>query len=299
MFQGSDRLYRTTKKVFSVVECSDCALIRLLPRPTPDELKAYYPTQYWWRPDETLLGRSMELYRRIAIWDHVRFIVSSPILPGQILDVGSGGGVLVQALRRRGLLATGLDSSRIAARMTGLGGFPSVCAALPNIPFAAQSFAAITMLHILEHVTDPAACLSAARQLLQPGGRLFVQVPNAASWQFLLFGQRWSALDIPRHLVHFSANDLKGLLETCGFRVVRWKFFFWRDNPTSFATSLFAAWEPTVRFTRETNESMVYSVFKSILYFGVTILSLPFALWEAAAKAGSTVLVEAVLVEDR
>ena len=298
LFQDTDRLYRTTEKVFSVIECSGCALIRLFPRPTPDELASFYPEEYWWKADETFLGRLTEIYRRFVLWDHVRFIAASPIPDGPILDVGCGAGALVEALRRRGLPAAGVDSSPRAAHLTGAGDAPAVCAALPDTPFAAASLAAVTLFHVLEHVADPAECLLAARRLLQPGGRLFVQLPNAASWQFLLLGRRWSALDVPRHLVHFRAEDLEDLLTGCGFRVMRRKFFSLRDNPASLATSLFPGWEPVVRRVRGVREPAAIGAIKSFLYLGLVVLSLPFALWEAAAKAGSTVLIEAALVED-
>ena len=212
LFQDTDRLYRTTEKVFSVIECSGCALIRLFPRPAPDELASFYPEEYWWKADETFLGRLTEIYRLFVLRDHVRFIAASPIPSGPILDVGSGSGALVEALRRHGLPAAGLDPSPRAARLTGSGGAPAVCAALPDTPFDPGSLAAVTVFHVLEHVADPSEFLLAVRRLLQPGGRLFVQVPNAASWQFILLGRRWSALDVPRHLVHFRADDLEDLL---------------------------------------------------------------------------------------
>ena len=298
LLQDSDPLYRTTRKTFSVIECAGCTLIRLFPQPTLSELASFYPNEYWWQGDESPAGRLTEWYRRLVMWDHVHFIAASTMPPGPILDVGSGGGSLVAALRRRGLHGAGLDVSPRAAKITGATGAPTVCAALPDAPFAAGSLAAVTLLHVLEHVPDPVEFLLAARQLLQPGGRLFVQVPNAGSWQFLLLGRRWSALDIPRHLFHFRADDLEDLLAGCGFRVVRRKFFSLRDNPASLATSLFPSCEPVVRRVRKVREPVLVGTVKSILYLGVVVLSLPFALWEAAAKAGSTILVEAALVED-
>ena len=298
LLRDSDRLYRATDKTFSVIECAGCALIRLFPRPTPTELASFYPDQYWWEADESPTGSLTEWYRRLVLWDHVHFIAASTMPAGPILDVGSGGGSLVAALRRRGLPAAGLDLSSRAVQMTGSAGAPAICAALPEAPITAGSLAAVTLMHIIEHVADPVEFLLAARRLLRPGGRLFVQVPNAASWQFLLLGRRWSALDIPRHLFHFRAQDLEDLLVGCGFRVVRRKFFSLRDNPASLATSLVPGWEPVVRRVRGVREPPWVGTFKSLLYFGMVVLSLPFALWEAAAKAGSTILVEAARVED-
>ena len=61
--------------------------------------------------------------------------------------------------------------------------------------------AVVTMFHVLEHLYEPASYLDAARDLLRPDGRLILQVPNAACWQFLLFGERWNGIDVPRHLI--------------------------------------------------------------------------------------------------
>jgi SAM-dependent methyltransferase len=97
------------------------------------------------------------------------------------------------------------------------------------------------MFHVLEHVPDPRAYLVAARDLLAPDGRLVVQVPNAASWQFRLLGRRWSGVDVPRHLYDFRDRDVGRLLEECGMAVVRHKYFSLRDNPAGLASSV-APW---------------------------------------------------------
>ena len=298
LFRDGDRLYRTTSRTFSIIECSRCALIRLFPRPTPDELTSFSPEESVWKPEKTPMGRLMEFYRRLVLWEHARFIVNSSTPPGAILDFSSGGGVLAEVLRRHGLPAVALDRSPSAARRTAAGGVPSVCAALRDAPFKARSLAAVSLLHVLEYIADPEGCLLEIRRLLRSGGRLFVQVPNAASWQFLLLGRRWSALDIPRRLVHFRVEDLEDLLSAYGFRVVRRKFFSWRDSPASLATSLCPIWDPVVRRARKVSEPAWLGAVNNFLYLGTVVLSLPFALWEAAAKAGSTVLVEAALIED-
>ena len=92
------------------------------------------------------------------------------------------------------------------------------------------------MFHVLEHLYDPASYLDAAHQLLRPDGRLIIQVPNAACWQFLLLGERWNGIDVPRHLIDFRLRDVDTLLDSCGFEVLRHKHFSLRDNPAGLAT---------------------------------------------------------------
>ena len=170
---------------------------------------------------------------------------------------------------------------------------PAVSGALETAPFAPESFAAVTMFHVLEHLAEPQACLRAAHRLLRADGRLFVQAPNAACWQFLLLGDRWTGLDIPRHLVHFRAEDLDELLEACGFQALRRKFFSLRDNPSGLAASLVPQWEPMSRRARGLRESAAGRLLKNVLHLAATAAALPFTALEAAAGAGSTILVEA------
>ena len=147
--------------------------------------------------------------------------------PGmKVLDVGCGAGLFLSVLAEQGCRVAGLDFCLDAGVIAwGRNGVPAVCASLSRAPFPAGSCSTITMFNVLEHLYDPVAYLEAAHELLKPEGRLIVQVPNAASWQFLLLGENWSGVDVPRHLLIFRPHDLEVLLDHCGFTVVRRKFF--------------------------------------------------------------------------
>jgi hypothetical protein len=149
------------------------------------------------------------------------------------------------------------------------------------------------MFHVVEHLHEPFGYLRSARDLLLPGGRLIVQVPNASSWQFLMFGEHWNGVGVPRHLVNYRQRDLENLLEYCGLEVVRRKHFSLRDNPAGLASSLAPGLDPMARRVRKIRESGALKLTKDLLYFGITLASLPFTLFEAACGAGSTIMVEA------
>jgi SAM-dependent methyltransferase len=170
---------------------------------------------------------------------------------------------------------------------------PAVCGDLAHAPLGAGSFAGITMFHVLEHVHDPRAYLEAARELLAPDGRLVVQVPNAASWQFRLLGRWWSGVDVPRHLFDFRDRDVEKLLEDCGMEVVRRKYFSLRDNPAGLASSVAPGLDPMARRVRRIAESAGARLAKDLAYFALVAAALPFTLVEAGFRAGSTVMMEA------
>jgi 2-polyprenyl-3-methyl-5-hydroxy-6-metoxy-1,4-benzoquinol methylase len=330
LFSATDRLYRTTTKVFQIVECRNCRLIRLHPQPTPAELSTYYPADYWFVPESTAAGRLEQAYRRFVLRDHLHFVEraireseeesarSAPpqesrsawrrtpkrggsVESGIVLDVGCGGGLFLQMLRQRaavrtrdGLRVIGLDFSIEAANVAWRrSGVPVMCATLAHAPLAPSSCDAITMFHVLEHLYDPGSYLEAAHQLLKPDGRLIVQVPNAACWQFLVLGERWNGIDAPRHLINFRRSDLDALLDQCGFEVLRHKYFSLRDNPAGLATSVAPDLDPMARRLRHVAETPRQQLWKDLAYVALATASLPFALLEAACRAGSTIMVEA------
>lgn len=297
LLRQTDRLYRTTVKEFGVVRCQQCGLIRLDPQPTPDELRQYYPENYWFAPDRSVVARLEEMYRRTVLRGHVRFVAralrGSPAR-GPLLDVGCGGGLFLAMMRQRGFRVVGLDNSREAATVAWRHHqVPAVAADLERAPFCPGTFAGIAMSHVLEHLPDPCAYLSAAHRLLAPEGRLVIFVPNAASLQFALLGKRWNGLDVPRHLFDYRDRDLERVLDTMGFDIVRRKHFSLRDNPAGLATSLAPGLDPMARRVRKVREGAVSRLVKDLAHFALVAGALPVTLAEAALGAGSTVIMEA------
>lgn len=280
-----------------MIECASCRLMRLFPRPSPAELRGFYPENYWYAPEQDAASWLVELYRRTVLADHVRFVRRALERSGEqgpVVDVGCGGGLFLKILAERGHRVAGIDFSLEAAVVAWRHHrVPVVCGSLSRPPFPAGSCAAVTMFHVLEHLYDPAAYLAAARDLLRPEGRLIVQVPNAACWQFLLLGERWSGIDVPRHLLNFRARDLEILLDRCGFETVREKHFSLRDNPAGLATSLVPGLDPMARRVRRVAETPGRKLARDLIYFALVLGSLPFTLLEAASGAGSTIMVEA------
>jgi hypothetical protein len=82
-------------------------------------------------------------------------------------------------------------------------------------------WAAIVFWHTLEHLRASGASLEHAARMLAPGGVLVIAMPNSNSLQATAFGDRWLALDLPRHLVHVPASALIGALHKAGLRIER------------------------------------------------------------------------------
>lgn len=75
--------------------------------------------------------------------------------------------------------------------------------------------------HSLEHLPNAGEELERVVDLLAPDGVLLIAVPNSDGLQARILGDRWFALDLPRHLVHLSARALVQRLQALGLKVER------------------------------------------------------------------------------
>jgi len=250
-----------------------------------------------WPLGNSAADRFERACRRLVLSDHVGFItraIEEAGDAGPVLDFSPGGGLLRGILAERGLPVFGLDDSADAAAANWKAHrAPSACGNLLAAPLVPATCRAVIMLQVLEHFSDFLPPIEAAHALLRPGGRLILQAPNAACWQFLLLGENWSGLDVPRHRIDFRASDLEALLQAAGFKILRRKHFSLRDSPAGLARSLAPWLAPGVRRARGAVETPAMKLAKDLLWCGLTVAALPFTVLEAACRAGSTVMIEA------
>ncbi len=287
-----DRLFGIASGTYSLVECAACGLVRLSPRPTPLQVAGFYAQNYWFAG-----GLLEEGYRRLVLLDHVRFAeraVRDSKAPGSVLDVGCSGGLFLRMMKEHGFAVLGLDFSAEAARVAWeKNGIRVLTGDLVTAPIEPGSCSLITMYHVVEHLLDPAAYLRAASRLLHPDGRMIVQVPDRDCWEAALLGKNWTGLDVPRHIHVFRGSDLRRLLRSCGFEVVREKHFSLRDHPAGLATGLAPSLDPVSRAIRGTDRGGAVRLIKNLAYFGVVAAALPFTWFEAFFQKGSSIMIEA------
>lgn len=207
---------------FAVVQCKDCGLCFTNPRPTIETIGRFYPTDYHPHCTSRKTKELFTLSYRVRRW--LWGDDEDKTLPwhgeGRLLDFGCGRGRFMERLHAQGWNVTGVDASATAVdRIRHSLMLPALVGSLPHPALEEASFDVITMWQSLEHVHDPLRILRAAHRLLVSGGKLVVAVPNIDSLAFRWFGAAWNALDLPRHLTHFSPATLEVLLARAGFEV--------------------------------------------------------------------------------
>jgi SAM-dependent methyltransferase len=218
---GSDRLHGLPG-TFDVSICSGCGAGITLPLADREDLAAFYPGGYGAHDAGSARTRTLlRRYRRLRD----RLIRPAPPIStlsrrpaGRLLDVGCGKGGPSAPLLRHGWQVVGIDPSPAACAVARERGLDARVGTLQKAELPAD-FDAVLFNHSLEHVPDPVDELTHAARLVRSGGLLLVAVPNFDSWQRKTFGDRWLALDLPRHRTHFTSSSLRQVLERSGFDV--------------------------------------------------------------------------------
>ncbi|MGB6943702.1 MAG: class I SAM-dependent methyltransferase [Bryobacteraceae bacterium] len=154
---------------------------------------------------------SGELRRRSEVL--VDGLLGLPGVPrsGKVLDVGCGTGATLRSFSERGgwrLYGQEMDRKNIHF-LTALAGFESLYTDSPaGLP---GQFDLITMVHALEHFPEPAETLRGLRSKIAPGGRIFVEVPNAEANTFDYV--------IADHMMHFTRETLAAVATRAGFAI--------------------------------------------------------------------------------
>ena len=246
VLEGYDRLHGLPG-TFRVVACSECGLARTSPQPTPESLPTAYPATYpAHRPEQMpqppggFLRWALANYRgyplgkpapapvRWLAWPAAALFLrtrrQTGYLPyvgeGRLLDLGCGAGRYVAKMAAAGWQAEGMDPSPEAVRLCREAGLTAHEAEATATTLAPGSYDVVTMWGSLEHVPSPKATLAGVFRLLAPRGLLLISVPRFDSLPARWFGSAWFALDLPRHLTHFSRAALALCVASAGLEVV-------------------------------------------------------------------------------
>ncbi len=120
----------------------------------------------------------------------------APLQGARVLDVGCGGGILAEAMARRGAKVTGIDLAEKALRVAQLHLLESkldIRYEMSAVEDVAGEFDTVTCMELLEHVPEPALMVAACARLVRPGGQVFFSTinRNPKSYLFAVVGAEY------------------------------------------------------------------------------------------------------------
>lgn len=206
---------------FLIRRCNGCSFAFTSEPPSEKEIGSYYLSDdYISHSDkkQTLadslyhLARSYMLGRKQKLVTGVTHRDS-----GTLLDIGSGTGYFASFMKKKGWTVTAIELSEQARNfsITRVGIKALVPEKVKDISDA--SVDCITFWHVLEHLYDPAMWMREVKRILKDDGKCIIALPNLASADAKWFGDRWAALDVPRHLWHFSPETMIRFVGDHGF----------------------------------------------------------------------------------
>jgi len=181
----------------------------------------YYPDEYFGLSGRRFLRPGEWVIRLARVW-RAEAIHRLSHAPGRILDIGCGRAWMLAKLKQLGWECYGTEWSETLVnlhRQNGLQVFREID--LRDCHFADQYFDVVTLWHVFEHIYNPSEILAEIRRVIKPGGLIVLATPDFGGLSARLARQSWFALDVPRHLYHYSHKTLPDMLEAAGFKVFR------------------------------------------------------------------------------
>lgn len=223
--------YFLTQEDFKIYECNDCKLLFTTPCPLPSEIGKYYKSTNYLSHSEEKKGLVPFIYNKVKktniknkfniIKEHCK---KNDI---NLLDIGCGIGDFLLYAKEHNCNITGIEPDADARKIAEKKLNTKVLQTdeLKNIPD--QSFDAITMWHVLEHVPDIRTEICHLERLLKKEAVLILALPNYKSYDAEYYKDKWAAYDVPRHLHHFSQTSIKNIFENSNLELIDTKPLKW------------------------------------------------------------------------
>ena len=178
-----------------------------------------------------------------------------PLHGKRVLDVGCGGGILADAMARKGANVLGIDLASKALKVAQLHALEAETEGVKYQEISAEtlaleqpaSFDMVTCMEMLEHVPDPSSIVKACATLVKPGGHVFFSTinRNAKAFMFAIVGAEYVLNLLPRGTHEYAKlikpSELAGYCRATGLALQQTKGLqynpltrhYWLDEDTS------------------------------------------------------------------
>jgi len=266
----------TSDKKYDIITCTVCSHSFIDPMPSGEELKNFYPKNYYAHTTFIYTASIKKKLKNclIRFWygqfsdnNFIRLIQKQfysllkhkinepPFLPGgKYLDVGCGSGEYLNMIRRFGWEIYGIDFNEDAVRIATNFGLNVKRGSAEKIEYENGYFDVVRVWNVLEHTVSPRKAIFEISRVLKRGGYLIIYVPNFNSVNRKYFSKYWSSLEIPRHCHHFSIKSLESYLNQAGLVI----------NKRLYSGTLFSTIIPTIKIMINERVSIFFILYKAI-----------------------------------
>lgn len=210
---------------FGLTHCPRCDAVYLDPAPTAQDLRVLYEESAQFTDDHYTAPE--QVARILHYYTHA--VRGLGLLSGtdtRVLEIGAGYAWVSRACKE-------IDASSVTFAQDVSKECSERCdwvdryhiGTLDGMP-PCEPFDLASMTHVIEHLVDPAAMLSAISARLKPGGKLFVTAPHRPiGWKSsdeITPWRDYSYLHVPAHVTYFSRTWFDQIAPVHGMQVTHW-----------------------------------------------------------------------------
>ncbi|MCS7091839.1 MAG: class I SAM-dependent methyltransferase [Patescibacteria group bacterium] len=206
---------------FYYVYCGNCFNFFLYP--FPRNVKKIYKDEYFVNPcpKNFLIDKLFRLHLYLPYDKLVQKFIKKE--NAKILDYGCGDSTFLAKMKALGWEVYGYDISLSAKKLfkRNIGDTNNYYSDLERLGIVnVNNLDCVTMWHVLEHLTNPKKDIKVIYKVLKRKAKLFIEVPNANSLLFIIFGKYYNWLRVPQHTIYWTSDGVKKFLRSCGFKKI-------------------------------------------------------------------------------
>jgi 2-polyprenyl-3-methyl-5-hydroxy-6-metoxy-1,4-benzoquinol methylase len=204
-----------------IVRCESCGLMYAYPR-TGANIARYVAAGQTGEPLSLRTPSVIRSFDKLPDYEPIGLELRRLLPRGAaLLEVGCHVGVLLDRFRTQGWNVRGVEPDCSAASFARSHyGLEVKASTVEDAGYDPATFDAVVMLHVIEHLDDPARTVGAIARVLRPGGFLVVETPVYDTLVYRLLGRRERSLSCDGHIIFYTGRTLRALLERFGFEIV-------------------------------------------------------------------------------
>lgn len=213
---------------FNYDVCDNDGTIYLNPIPTEKSLTQFYESPihaYNW-----LKGRAIQdILIKPTNTDDLRSLLNwAPKESGKrLLDIGSSDGSFLLNAKEY-YEVQGIELNPLTAKVANNNGIPTFNGRVEDY-IGLEEFDVITMLQVIEHITQPSEIIKEVHRLLKDDGLFYINTPNIDSASFNYLKDRHEHVSSFEHVSLFNKESLIRTIEDCGFELIYQEYCYGKD----------------------------------------------------------------------